>query len=298
MKKLHTLIWAMAIALPVHAQDVIEETASPADAAAEAPAADASTEPLASDETAPAADAVTAEDATVPAAEGEATPDAVAVPDAPAATDVVADAPAGDAPVEGAEPVAESTEAAEVTETPAEENVFGDDGASESTETSTHKFYFGAAYSSLKLSVSDSAMAARLGGDHFGSKLALLRAGIRVFDVVGLEVQGGSKGEDGGDPGTFTSANYFAAYIVPTGTLFDTLEIAAPIGYAAIQAVRGNAKERFKGPSYGLNLELPLRLFGESLPNLRFTAGYRIYYADKDARIYGYQAGLRFDFDA
>lgn len=265
MKMLRLMLLSMIFAMPAYAQEPATDdgAATAAEPAAEAPA-----------------------DATA-ASDGSAAADAGAAPAEPAAdapTEPVAEAPT-DAPVDAA--AADSA----TSETPVDESA-----ASTPVEDNPYKLYAGVAYSKLKLLVSDSAMASRFGASRLTGTLALVRAGVRVFDVVGLEVQGGTGAGGSGNGGSFDSSSYFAAYVVPTGTLLNVVEIAAPVGYAMLQADHGNATQRFQGVSYGINVELPLRAFGEELPNLRFTGGYRVYYADQDARVSGYQAGLRYDF--
>lgn len=267
MKMLRLMLLSTIFAMPAYAQ---EPAADEAAAATAEPAAEAS------------ADAA-------PASDGSAATDAGAAP-AEAAADTPTE-PVADAPVDAPADAAATDSAA--SEVPADSSA---DSGSAPVEDNPYKLYAGVSYSKLKLLVSDSAMASRFGASRLSGTLALVRAGVRVFDVVGLEVQGGTGAGGSGTGSSFDSSSYFAAYIVPTGNLFDVVEIAAPVGYAMLQADRGNATQRFQGVSYGINVELPLRSFGEELPNLRFTGGYRVYYADQDARISGYQAGLRYDF--
>lgn len=136
----------------------------------------------------------------------------------------------------------------------------------------------------------------RFGGDSFTSDFNRFRFGTRLLEFIGFEAHFGFKGDEGRDPGAVRVDSYYGFYAVPTGVLFDMFEIGAVLGYSKMDLARGNAKETFKGVSYGLNTELPLRHFFESLPDIRVGLGGIVYHQKNDARIYGYNLGLRYDF--
>ncbi len=134
------------------------------------------------------------------------------------------------------------------------------------------------------------------GGDRLDSSMYRLRAGMRVFEHIGLEAQIGV-GRDGvGDLAAdeFSTGQFYAVYLAPTGVIFDVLEVAATIGYARTELERPGVSESLGGASFGVNLELPL-FTGEAL-ELRIGAGGAVFRAQNSARIHGYHAGLRIDF--
>ena len=271
MKRLSILFVAMATALTAHAQDPAPE-AAPVEAAPT--------------------------QATTPADAAPATPaDAAAPTDASAApADTAAPAEIAAPPAEAAPAKAAPTEAA-----PAEA------AAAESTPTPERKpwqLYGGYDRAHINLLVSNSnpasttptSLQTRFGGDSFGSSFNRLRGGVRLLDVVGIEAHVGFKGDNGSDPGSVSVNKYYGLYAVPTGVIFDTFEVAAALGYSQMTVERGSASEKFKGVSYGLNIELPIRRFFESLPDIRLGLGGIVYHHDSDARIYGTHFGIRYDF--
>lgn len=133
-------------------------------------------------------------------------------------------------------------------------------------------------------------------GDEFDSGMYRLRGGMRLFKMVGAELQVGLN-NGGKDATDVETDQYYGLFLVPTATVLETLELAFPVGYAmsSVKHVTG-ASANLDSVGYGIDAELPLRLFGESLPDLRLTAGWMVYYQKSDARFYGANFGLRYDF--
>lgn len=212
--------------------------------------------------------------------------------------------PADDAAVEEvaseevvAEEVVEETVAAD--EPVMEETVAADEPVAEETAVSDREpweLYVGADHAWLRASFSDTALKNKFGGDEFESTFYRIRAGVRLFGAVGVEAHYGIKDEDDTESGTIEVGDYWGVFVVPTGTLFNFIELAAPIGYSRTQLQRGNAKETFDGLSFGLNFEIPLLIDVSWFPDLRIGGGGTVYQAENDSRVYGYHAGIRIDF--
>jgi hypothetical protein len=312
MNKLATLLLGMFAVLPVYAQDqpaadaAAPTEAAPAEAApaaeapadtaapAEAPAADA-----AATDAAPAADAApasdtAASDAAAPATDtppaDAAASDAAPAADAAATTDSApaADAAATDA---GAAPADASAEAAPAEAAPAEER-------------KPWELYAGYDYAQANfLASSRNPTAApnkanQFSTDSLHGNFHQIRAGVRVFEVIGIEAHYGVKSGSGdGKPDGMGIKNNMGLYFVPTGTLFDTVEISALIGYASTKLEHAGKTLSIHGSSYGANLELPLRnLFGEWMPDVRVGGGFMVYHHDSQSRVYGSHFGARWDF--
>lgn len=304
MRKISALLLGFTAVFSVHAQEAAEAIAAeyappevveaPADGAAEAPA-EASAETPSDAEVAEVAEAPVAEEA-APEALAEAPVDASAVAAPTAETgDVPADAAAVD-PAMSAEPVAEEPVAEPVAEAAAEDP-FADpfaSGEEQAAEGPKRQMYLGAAYNDVTVSFSDAALTTKFGAQELAAKMYTLRVGIRVFDVIGLEFHGGAK--DGINAGAIEMGNYYGLFVVPTANVFDLFEVSAAIGYNAFIIERGNIREKFMRPAYGLNAELPIRQLAPSMPDLRLTTGYKVFYAQQKARVYGLQLGLRYDF--
>lgn len=306
MKKLGTLLLGMFAVLPVYAQDqpaadtAAPVEAAPADAApAEAPAADAApAEAPAADAAAPAADAAPADaaasDAAAPAADtppaDAAATDAAPASDAAPAADAAAtdSAPATDA---SAAPADASAEAAPAEAAPAEER-------------KPWELYAGYDYVQANFLASSSSQIAapnkanQFSTDSLHGNFHQIRAGVRVFEVIGIEAHYGVKSGSGdGKPDGMGIKNNMGLYFVPTGTLFDTVEISALIGYASSKLEHAGKTLSIHGSSYGANLELPLRnLFGEWMPDIRLGGGFMVYHHDSQSRVYGSHFGARWDF--
>jgi hypothetical protein len=131
------------------------------------------------------------------------------------------------------------------------------------------------------------------GGGDFDSGMWRARVGMRALESVGVEAHIGVDNSDGG-AGSVETDGYYGVFLVPTATVFETVELAFPVGYA--QSTFG-ARD-YRSVAYGLDAELPLRTFFEGLPDLRLTAGWMVYYQKTDARAYGANAGLRWDFQS
>lgn len=153
--------------------------------------------------------------------------------------------------------------------------------------------YFGVDVVTSTLS---SSSLAGFAGDEFDSGMYRLRAGMRVFESVGLELHYGL--DNGGEEADEVATDkYYGVFLVPTATVLETIELAFPVGYAMSSVENaGGASADLDSIGYGIDAELPLRLFGEGLPDLRLTAGWMVYYQKSDARLYGANAGLRYDF--
>ncbi|HUS25451.1 MAG TPA: hypothetical protein VM369_10930, partial [Candidatus Binatia bacterium] len=126
---------------------------------------------------------------------------------------------------------------------------------------------------------------------HYDSGMYRLRGGTRFFGFLGAELQYGL--DAGGSD--LSTENYMGVFAVPTTTVLETFELAFPVGYT-MSKVSGGGSATLQGLGYGVAAELPLRTFGQSMPDLRFTAGWTVYYRGSDAQLYGGNVGLRYDF--
>jgi hypothetical protein len=315
MKKLGTLLLGMFAVLPVYAQDQAADAAAPAEAApadaASAPAADAAPADAAADAAAPAdASSTAAAPADAPAADASAAApaDAAAAPaadtppaDAAAAPAADAAAPAADAAAtDSAAPAADASAApaADAAAAPAEAAP-----AEPAAERKPWQLYAGYDYSQVNFLASSSDTpptpnrANQFSNNNLHGNFHQVRAGLRVFDVVGIEAHYGVKAGSGDKPDTMGVKNTMGLYFVPTGSLFDVVEISALIGYASTKLEHGGKTLSVHGSSYGANIELPLRpLFGEWMPDIRIGGGILMLHHDSESRIYGTHYGLRYDF--
>lgn len=206
------------------------------------------------------------------------------------------EAPAGESPAaEGTPEAAAAEEAAASEEAPAEE-VAAEETPSEeegSSESSPLQLYVGADWVRTTLSLSTSGAT---GAQDFDSGMYRARVGWRALEAVGIEAHFGTDNSDS-EPGSVETEMYAGVFLVPTATVFEVAELAFPVGYAqSTFGAAGGPSEDFRSVAYGVDAELPLRTFGESLPDLRFTLGWMVYYQKSDARAYGGNAGLRYDF--
>ncbi len=275
--QLSALLLGLFVALPVAAQDEmpVDESAAMEEAVVdESLSAEAPAEGLSEDMA--AGDAM--------AEEGSA--DAAALDD-PGVTDDTA---------ASAEATAETTEEVPVDDGSSE--VAADDSYEETTGTTGEPFkmYVGLDRAWATATFSNDTLAARFGGDEFDSEFYRVRIGARVFDAISLEAQIGVSDEEGSEPGKFEVAEYYGVFVVPTGVLFNLVEVAAPVGYSMMSVERGNVSEDIDGVSFGLNIEIPLLTGVEWLPDVRIGGGGTVYQAEKKSRVYGYHAGLRIDF--
>ena len=196
--------------------------------------------------------------------------------DEPAAEEA---APAEEAPVEEA-----ATEEAPAEEAPAEE------ASAEPAEPLG--LYFGIDYVITTLSLSTVVPA---GTSELDSGMYRGRVGVRALEAVGIELHYGVDNSDS-EPGSAETESYYGLFVVPTATVFEVVELAFPVGYARSSFGQGGASNDFSSIAYGLDAELPFRSFAETMPDLRLTAGWMIYYQKSDARAYGANLGLRYDF--
>lgn len=268
------VLMGVLFSLPVLAQDPAVEEAVAPESAEVAPA-----EEMAADAPADAGAAAdaTAVDATAESAEA-APADAVAA-DLSAESVPAEEVPAEEAPVEEA--------AAE--EAPAEETASEDSGE-------PFHFYLGVDKAEITLALSDTALETAFGGDELESSMYRIRAGMRLLEAVGLELHYGVADDKDDGAKTFEIGEYYGIFVVPTGSLFELIEISVPIGYSSMKAEKGAASETFDGVSYGVNLEVPITLNSEWFPDIRIGGGGLVYRADRDSRVYGYHFGVRLDF--
>lgn len=193
--------------------------------------------------------------------------------------------PAEPAAEESAQPAAE----APVEEAPVEETAAAEEAPAEESPSEPWAVYFGADYVNTTLSLSTPVNAPVVEVD---SRMIRLRAGKRVLEAVGFELHYGVDQADE-DKGQVSTDSYYGAYLVPTATVFEALELAFPVGYARSEF--GDSGEALGGIGYGIDAEFPLRALGD-LPDIRLTAGWMVYYQKSDARVYGANFGLRYDF--
>lgn len=176
---------------------------------------------------------------------------------------------------------------------------FADSGRNDeggSGEDTPWELYAGADYVWTTASFSKQRLIDDFGGDRFDSSMYRVRAGVRLFEKIGLEAHFGTGDTSTGDleADEFSTEQFYAVYFVPTGVLLDLIEVGASIGYAHIDLERPGVSESLGGASFGVNFEIPL-LTTETL-ELRLGGGATAYRAQPSARIYGYHAGLRLDF--
>lgn len=201
--------------------------------------------------------------------------------------------PAEEIPVE--ETVAEdsysesSSEGSDSEDGSSEEAFSGDDGE-------PFYLYAGVDLVEVRASFSDDALIAKFGDDKLNSSYYRLRVGTRLFEAIGVEAHYGLPDQDDSGERNFETGEYYGAFIVPTGVFLDVVEISAPVGYTLTKVERGGASEKFDAVSFGLNIEVPITLDSEWLPDIRIGGGGTVYQAKNDARIYGYHFGIRLDF--
>ncbi|PPE75910.1 hypothetical protein C3942_03240 [Solimonas fluminis] len=182
-----------------------------------------------------------------------------------------------------------AAEEAPAEEAPAEETASEDSGE-------PFHFYLGVDKAEVTLALSDDALETAFGSDELDSSLFRIRAGMRLLEAVGLELQYGIADDKDDEAKKFEVGEYYGIFVVPTGSLFELVEISVPIGYSSMKAEKGGASETFDGVSYGVNLEVPITLNSEWFPDIRVGGGGLVYRADRDSRVYGYHFGVRLDF--
>ncbi len=173
-------------------------------------------------------------------------------------------------------------------------NVIGD-------SADLYKFYVGADYQFLTLSVLNSQGAGGFPQQHYYGRLYDFRVGYRLLKNVGFELHYGVNGRNNSKPNGFEFTRYYGVFIVPTATVLNTFELSVPVGYAFTgvkQRVSGQSEYRasINSAAFGVNIELPLQQFFGSIPDLRLTGGGVVYVQRNNAQIYGFHAGLRYDF--
>jgi hypothetical protein len=179
-----------------------------------------------------------------------------------------------------------------------------DDGEKETSAAlsdENHKFYIGADYADAKLSVSNPDTVNQIPVGDYDVSFVDIRAGYRVFNAIGLEAHYGVKAEDKStDGGTLGLNHYYGVFAVPTATVFNSFELAVPLGYSRTRVTRNlggvNTSTDLNSVSFGLNIEVPIRVFWDKLPDFRLTGGGTVYDQKTDARLYGFHVGARFDF--
>lgn len=246
---------------------------------------------MAQDEAAPADAAAPAADAGAPAE--EAAPAADAAADASAASS--SEDTSAAAAVTGGDSATEATTSEDTS------TVATDDSSSSSGDEGGggggggRVFYIGVDYDMTKVDVNDSEQRAALGRRHFESNFYKLRLGTRLFEGVGLELHAGFPDNDA-SARKLETKQFYALYLVPTGVLFDLVEVSARLGYAYTELESELGKDDADGASFGLAIEVPLRHFGEGMPNIRVGAGGTVYQEERDGRVYGWHGGIRYDF--
>lgn len=172
---------------------------------------------------------------------------------------------------------------------PAEEPVaeMGEAEAS-APEKDPIKVYTGLDLASTTLSVA---------GRDLDSNLIRLRGGWWMAEGLAVEAQfGAGLGGDAADEAK--TAGYFGLYLVPTAKASETVELAFPVGYSrigydtALGGINGN------GFAYGFNLNVGLSELAAEAEGLSVGAGFMVYSQDSTARSYGFNVGIRYDFDA
>jgi hypothetical protein len=200
-------------------------------------------------------------------------------------------------PAEEAAPAeAESTEAAPVEEAPTETAAAEEAPAEEAPAEEPAdplQVYFGADWVVTTVALSNTLASGTT--NEFDSGMYRGRLGIRTLESVGLEAHFGVDNSDD-EPGSVETKGYYGLFLVPTATVFEIAELAFPVGFAQSTFGAGSAEQDFRSIAYGVDAELPLRSFGDGLPDVRFTAGWMVYYQKSDARAYGANVGLRYDF--
>lgn len=194
------------------------------------------------------------------------------------------------------EPAAEeASESMETTESIETSDSSEDTGDTDAGSGEGLPLYMGVEFAQTRVEVSEEGLEAAFGARRFDSEFYKLRVGTRLFEGVGLEAQIGVPASDSGE-GEVETSQYYGLFLVPTGVFMDLVEISARIGYSMMTIENDLADEDLDGMSFAIAIELPLRAFGESLPDLRLTSSGAVFQEDRDARVYGYTVGLRYDF--
>lgn len=146
---------------------------------------------------------------------------------------------------------------------------------------------------------------------NFSSDFVNIKLGLRPEAMTArssfltFELHGGVPLRDDEDLSEAETKQYFGAFIVPHAVVLDMFEVSFPVGYTrskiGVRAPDENddivsMEESFDSISFGGNIMLPLRLLMPNGPDIRISAGGQVYHQDSSGRIYGYNAGLRWDF--
>lgn len=162
------------------------------------------------------------------------------------------------------------------------------------------KYTVAADYVNSNVSFSDTG--SPLTDQDFKTDMVNLKLGIRPENFAGrgsfvtFEAQVGTGLRDDEDPGDIETDIYYGLFVVPHAVVLDLFELSFPVGYARTELTRGGDDETLDSVSFGGNVMLPLRLLLPSLPDIRISVGGQVYHQASDARVYGYNAGLRWDF--
>ena len=124
---------------------------------------------------------------------------------------------------------------------------YGGDQAEEEDEPT--QLDIGADYVWTTASFSNPGLKADFGGERFDSNMYRVRAGMRLFEKMGLEVHYGTGNTDEEDleADEYSTEQFYGVYLVPTGVLFNVLEVGAAIGYAHTELARPGASEDLDG---------------------------------------------------
>jgi hypothetical protein len=174
----------------------------------------------------------------------------------------------------------------------------GDEPASQSIdEDENPNFYVAIDRAEARIDLSDDGIEERFGTDELDGGFYRAHLGWRLIPGIAVEGLVGFAPDKAKAVDEFEMKNFYAAYIVPTGTVLDVLEISGRFGYSWSSAEAANGADKsFSGVSYGVEFLFPIRVISKSLPNLRLTAGGTVFYQDRDARTMAWHYGLRYDF--
>ncbi|EIT70012.1 MULTISPECIES: hypothetical protein [Hydrocarboniphaga] len=174
----------------------------------------------------------------------------------------------------------------------------GEEPASQSIDEEEHpNFYVAIDRAEARIDLSDDGIEDRFGTDELDGGFYRGHLGWRLIPGVAIEGLVGFAPDKAKAVDEFEMKKFYGAYIVPTGTVLDVLEISGRFGYSWSSAEAANGAEKsFSGVSYGAELLFPIRVISKSLPNLRLTAGGTVFYQDRDARTMAWHYGLRYDF--
>ena len=188
------------------------------------------------------------------------------------------------------QPTAEESAAPEAVEEVPAEGTPQESPAADESPAEPWKLYLGVDQVNTRIALS---VPPSVPANEFDSTMIRVRAGMRVLEAVALELHYGADRADE-EQGEITTDSYYGVYFVPTATVLDFLELAFPVGYGRSEF--GDSGEALGSIAYGIDAEIPIRGFYDGLPDFRLTAGWMVYYQKSDARVYGANLGLRYDF--